>query len=114
MVLNLWLRTAVDVFPKRKNSVEWFVGTLKPEETSEFQVTMKALRTGKVKHQAGALSEHGKVTMCEHSMSVEGTAVLEMKVVGGEQPVAIGEECQFAASHLQLRQRNGPRRWNFL
>lgn len=88
-------------FSKAENSVEWFVGTLKPEETSEFQVTMKALRTGKVKHQAGALSEHGKVTMCEHSMSVEGTAVLEMKVVGGEQPVAIGEECQ-----LQLRISN--------
>jgi uncharacterized membrane protein len=88
-------------YSKAENSVEWFVGTLRPEETSEFQVTMKALRTGKVKHQAGALSEHGKATMCEYSMSVEGTAVLELNVAGGEQPVAIGEECR-----LQLRIAN--------
>jgi len=88
-------------FSKAEKSVEWFVGTLKPEETSEFQVTLKAVRTGKVMHQAGALSDHGKVTMCEHSMSVEGTAVLEMNVVGGEQPVAMGDECR-----LQFRIAN--------
>lgn len=81
-------------YSRAENSVEWFVGTLRPEETSEFLVSLKAVRTGNVTHQAGALSENGRVTMCEHGVSVEGTAVLELQVTGGAQPVALGEECR--------------------
>jgi hypothetical protein len=73
--------------------VEWFVGTLRPEETSAFQVSLKALRTGKVTHQAGAVTEHGRVTVCEHITSVIGTAVLELQVVGAEGRVSTGDEC---------------------
>ena len=80
-------------FSEKENSVEWFVGTLRPEETSEFQISLKAIRTGKASHQAGVLSENGKVTMCEHSISVLGTAVLELQVVGAEDRTRTGEEC---------------------
>lgn len=80
-------------FSVKENSVEWFVGTLRPEETSEFQVSLKATRTGKAAHQAGVLSENGKVTTCEHSMSVLGTAVLELQVAGAEDRMKTGAEC---------------------
>lgn len=80
-------------FSEKENSVEWFVGTLRPEETSEFQISLKAIRTGKASHQAGVLSENGKVTMCEHSTSVLGTAVLELQVVGAEDRTRAGAEC---------------------
>lgn len=80
-------------FSEKENSVEWFVGTLRPEETSEFLISLKAIRTGKASHQAGVQSENGKVTMCEHSMSVLGTAVLELQVVGAEDRTKTGAEC---------------------
>lgn len=80
-------------FSQKDASVEWFVGTLRPEETSAFQVSLKAIRTGNVTHQAGVVSEHGKVTMCEHSTSVRGIAVLELQVVGAEERLSAGKDC---------------------
>lgn len=80
-------------FSKADSSIEWFVGTLQPDETSEFQLTLKALRTGAATHQAGAISELGQVTTCEHSTSVEGTAELALHVDGSAGRLKPGTEC---------------------
>lgn len=80
-------------YSKADSSIEWFVGTLQPDETSEFQLTLKPIRTGTATHQAGAISELGQVTTCEHSTSVEGTANLELHVEGKERRLRAGEAC---------------------
>ena len=80
-------------YSKADSSIEWFVGTLQPEETSEFQLTLKAIRTGAATHQAGAISELGQVTTCEHSTAIEGTANLALHVDGGKGRVKPGTEC---------------------
>ena len=63
------------------NAVEWFVGTLQPNDASDFTIVMKASETGEVTHKAGVISEHGQVTTCELISSVTGTAALDMKIV---------------------------------
>ncbi len=80
-------------YSKADSSIEWFVGTLQPDETSEFQLTLKAIRTGSATHQAGAISELGQVTTCEHSTAVEGTANLSLHVDGGSGRIKPGTEC---------------------
>ncbi len=79
-------------FSGADQTVEWFVGTLQPEEKSEFLVTMRAAVPGQAVHQAGVISEHGQVTMCEHNTEVEGAATLEMKMVATKPARRSGDE----------------------
>lgn len=79
-------------FSPADQTVEWFVGTLQPEQTSEFLVTMRATVPGAALHQAGVISEHGQVTMCEHNTEVEGAATLEMKMVATKPARRTGDE----------------------
>jgi len=79
-------------FSKDDQTVEWFVGTLQPEQQSEFLVTMRAAVPGAAIHQAGVISEHGQVTMCEHSTEVEGAATLEMKMLPTKPARKTGDE----------------------
>ncbi len=76
-------------------SIEWFVGTIQPGESSAFQVSMKAGETGKLLHQAGVISEHGRVTMAEHSTMVEGTAALELKIAANRSDLKVGDEAAY-------------------
>ncbi len=82
-------------YAKADHSIEWFVGTLQPEETSEFQLTLKATKTGEALHQAGVISEHGQVTMCENLTQVEGTAALDLKIAASQPSVKAGEEIEW-------------------
>jgi uncharacterized repeat protein (TIGR01451 family) len=79
-------------FSVSDQTVEWFVGTLQPEQKSEFLVTMRATVPGQAIHQAGVISEHGQVTMCEHNTEVEGAATLEMKMVATKPARRSGDE----------------------
>ena len=79
-------------FIETDNAVEWFVGTLQPNDTSDFIVTMKASETGEVAHKAGVISEHGQVTTCELTSSVIGTAALDMKIATDHRELRVGEE----------------------
>ena len=77
------------------NAVEWFVGTLQPNDASDFIVAMKADETGAVAHKAGVISEHGQVTTCELTSTVIGTAVLDMKIVADHRELRVGEEVRW-------------------
>jgi uncharacterized repeat protein (TIGR01451 family) len=79
-------------YNKADHSIEWFVGTLQPEETSDFQLTLLANETGELLHQAGVISEHGQVTMCDYASMVEGTAALDLKIVATEKAPQTGDE----------------------
>jgi uncharacterized repeat protein (TIGR01451 family) len=79
-------------YSEADHSIEWFVGTLQPEEASEFHLTLKATATGDMFHQAGVKSELGQARMCDFSSVAEGTAALDMKVVASSVRVKKGED----------------------
>ena len=87
-------------FIETDNAVEWFVGTLQPNDSSNFVVVMQAHETGEVAHQAGVISEHGQVTTCELSSVVIGTAALDMKIVADHRELRVGEEIRW---EVQIR-----------
>jgi len=82
------------------NAVEWFVGTLQPNDSSDFTMTMKATETGELAHKAGVISEHGEVTTCELISNVAGTAALDMKVVADHRELRVGQEIRW---EVQIR-----------
>ncbi|MFO1003568.1 MAG: hypothetical protein U0936_24810 [Planctomycetaceae bacterium] len=53
------LRIAVANTAKTDHSIEWFVGTLQPDESSDFSLTLRATGQIELLHQAGVISEHG-------------------------------------------------------
>jgi uncharacterized repeat protein (TIGR01451 family) len=77
------------------NAVEWFVGTLHPNDGSDFTMTMKATETGEVAHKAGVISEHGQVTTCELISKVAGTAALDMLIVADHREPKVGQEIRW-------------------
>lgn len=78
-------------YSKAEHSIEWFVGTLQPDETSEFKLTLKANETGEMVHKAGVRTEHGQTWICDHLTTVEGTAVLDLQIAADDQDVRVGE-----------------------
>ena len=79
-------------FVEIDNAVEWFVGTLQPNDASDFTVTLKATDAGQVVHKAGVMSERGQVTSCALASNVIGTAVLNMKITADHRQLRVGEE----------------------
>jgi uncharacterized repeat protein (TIGR01451 family) len=82
-------------FISEEQTIDWFVGTLDAGETSHFHVTLRPIVPGPDTHRAGVISEHGKVTMAEHSTTVQGSAKLKLEVVAKQQQMAIGQEALF-------------------
>lgn len=81
---------------KADHSIEWFVGTLQPDETSNFQLTLRAMQTGEITHQAGVISEHGQVTLCDYATTVEGMAALNLEIVASDKTLTKGEKVTWA------------------
>lgn len=79
-------------YNKTDHSIEWFVGTLQPGESSDFQMALKANVTGELLHQAGVVSEHGQVTMCDYATTVEGVAALDLKILSSSKALKKGDE----------------------
>lgn len=79
-------------YSKTDHSIEWFVGTLQPDESSDFSLTLRATEPGELLHQAGVISEHGQVTMCDYSTVVEGMAALDLKIVSSSKDLSKGDE----------------------
>ena len=79
-------------YNKADHSIEWFVGTLQPDETSDFQLTLRATQTGELTHQAGVISEHGQVTLCDYATTVEGMAALNLEIVASDKTLTKGEK----------------------
>lgn len=76
-------------------SIEWFVGTVQPGESSRFEVALRAEQTGQALHQAGVISEHGRVTMAELPTLVEGTAALELKIAANRTDLKVGDDVTY-------------------
>ena len=85
-------------FVEVDNAVEWFVGTLQPNDSSDFTVTLKAGETGEVVHKAGVMSERGQVTTCILASDVIGTAVLNMKIAADHRELRVGQEIRWEAT----------------
>lgn len=64
----------------RENTIDWFVGTLEPNQVRQFQVSLRPTTTGAARHQVGVISEHGKMTVAEHDMVVQGNAELTLQL----------------------------------
>ncbi len=88
-------------FIESDHAVEWFVGTLQPDDSSHFIVAMQAHETGEVAHKAGAISEHGQATTCELTSSVIGTAELDLQIAADHRELRVGEEISW-----EVRVRN--------
>lgn len=85
-------------FVEVDNAVEWFVGILQPNDSSDFVVTLKANDTGEVVHKAGVMSERGQVTTCILNSDVIGTAVLNMKIAVDHRELRVGQEIRWEAT----------------
>jgi uncharacterized repeat protein (TIGR01451 family) len=85
-------------YAEADHSIEWFVGTVQPEEDSQFNVTLKAVGAGELLHQAGVISEHGRVTMCDLVTEVQGTAALDLKLAADSKSPRVGEEVQYSVT----------------
>ncbi len=79
-------------YSKTDHSIEWFVGTLQPDGSSDFSLTLRATAPGELLHQAGVISEHGQVTMCDYNTIVEGMAALDLKIVSSSKDLAKGDD----------------------
>lgn len=79
-------------YSKTDHSIEWFVGTLQPDGSSDFSLTLRATEPGELLHQAGVISEHGQVTMCDYNTVVEGMAALDLKIVSSSRDLAKGDD----------------------
>ncbi len=82
-------------FDPEDSTIEWFVGTLEPNRTRQFKVTLRPTQSGDSLHQVGVLSEHGKMTMAEHSTTVAGNAELKLTVATNQRQVQPGGEAVF-------------------
>ena len=80
------------VYRGSDQTIDWFVGTIRPGETATYHVTLEAIETGAAIHQAGVVSEHGKVTMARMNAEVLGRARLYLDVAGSRPPSVVGEE----------------------
>lgn len=76
-------------------SIEWFLGTLEPNQVRQLKVTLKAVESGEARHQVGVISEHGRMTMAEHETHVEGFAKLDLQIASASPETAAGEESVF-------------------
>lgn len=77
---------------KAEHSIEWFVGTVQPDESSDFKLTLRAVETGEMVHKAGVRTEHGQTWICDHVTAVEGTASLELQIAASDPNLQVGEE----------------------
>lgn len=82
-------------FDDAERSVEFFVGTLQPGESSNLRLTLKATQSGTHVHQAGVISEHGQVTMARRETAVQGVAELKLDVSGSGSTVNTGATSTF-------------------
>ncbi|HIF00797.1 MAG TPA: DUF11 domain-containing protein [Planctomycetes bacterium] len=82
-------------FREVDGTIDWFVGSLEPNQVSHFRVTLRASAPGTSTHQVGVVSEHGKMTMAEHATEIQGNAQLSLKVVASNRQLYPGDETVF-------------------
>ncbi len=78
-------------YDSKDDTINWFVGTLEPNQVRRFHVSLRPTAPGKVRHQVGVISEHGKMTMADLETTVQGNAELELKLVGNKPQMTPGD-----------------------
>ena len=76
-------------------TIDWFVGTLEPNQVRQFRVSLRPTVPGAANHQVGVISEHGRMSVAEHQTTVKGNAELSLKLVGDRRQVSPGDEVAF-------------------
>ncbi|MEZ6126975.1 MAG: hypothetical protein R3C49_27985 [Planctomycetaceae bacterium] len=71
--------------------IDWFVGNLAPAQVRQFHVSLRPTAPGEAVHQVGVISEHGRTTVAEHSMTVQGKADLSLKLVADRRRISVGD-----------------------
>lgn len=77
-------------FNAADNTINWFVGTLEPNQVRNLQVALRPTTTGAARHQVGVISEHGKMTVADHDTVVQGSADLTLQLVSDRNRAAAG------------------------
>lgn len=63
-----------------ERTVEWFVGTLNPGETTEFLADLQAGKSGRSAHRVSAQTDFGDLASAEEVTQVEGSADLQLEL----------------------------------
>ena len=82
-------------FREADRTIDWFVGSLEPNQVSHFRITLRPTAAGTSTHQVGVISEHGKMTMAQHVTEVQGNAELILTVEASNRKVYTGDETVF-------------------
>lgn len=78
-------------FDANDGTINWFVGTLEPNQVRQFRVSLKSTVPGAAVHQVGVISEHGKMTMADHETMVKGNAELSLRLAADRSRIAAGD-----------------------
>jgi uncharacterized repeat protein (TIGR01451 family) len=82
-------------FREADRTIDWFVGSLEPNQVSHFRITLRPTAAGTSTHQVGVISEHGKMTTAQHVTEVQGNAELQLTVEASNRKVYPGDETVF-------------------
>ncbi len=82
-------------FDKSNRAVNWFVGALKPGESTRLYSQLTTTDFGEFVHHVSAISEQGGNTTSQLSTRVEGTASLRLEIVDLDDPVEVGRETAY-------------------
>ena len=63
-----------------ERSIEWYVGTLNPGETTEFTAMLQAGKSGRSAHRLTAQTDFGELASTEEMTQVEGSADLKLEL----------------------------------
>lgn len=75
----------------KEETIDWFVGTLEPEQVRQFRVSLRPVAPGAARHQVGVISEHGKMTGADLDTIVQGSAELKLNLASNRNRIEVGD-----------------------
>lgn len=82
-------------FDADRDSVNWFVGRLEPEQTVQLKMQLQAQEIGEFEQHVVVNAEHGLTAEADTTTKVEGSATLVMSVQDLDDPVEVGRETAY-------------------
>ncbi|MHC4838575.1 MAG: COG1361 S-layer family protein [Planctomycetota bacterium] len=87
--------------------VTWTIGTLRPNDTRTFKVTVVPTADGRVTNRAVARAECAEAVSADASTSIEGIPAILVEVVDLEDPIAVGENTTYRITVTNQGSANG-------
>ena len=81
--------------PLADGSLSWSLGTLKPQDTKEFEILLRANTMGKVGGTATVSAECADPASAATETNVSGIAAILLEVVDVKDPILVGEPVQY-------------------